>query len=201
MKIKLLFACIFFTTSLFGQTDTSHFIKIHFLYGSKPLKKYKSTEAKYVGGIHGGHVTIEVDSIDYGFSPEGRIHLFPHKHKSHCRYEGRPTHNQPPYSKGYKVTTFIIPVSDLQYHEFLKINAGNCNNPPYDYAFFGMRCAASAEDVLEQIGIVKKRNRFKNIRTTFYPKKLRKRMFKLAADKNYVIIKQEGRVTRKWESD
>ncbi len=74
-------------------------------------------------------------------------------------------------------------------------------NAPYDYAFLGMRCAASAQDVLGQIGVVKKRKRLKNIYTTFYPKKLRKRLLKQATEKNYKIISHQGRPTRKWEKD
>ena len=202
--MRFLITIIFLSTSLLihGQTDTSHFIKVHFLYGSKPLKKYKNkTEMKYFGGIHGGHVTIETDSIDYGFSPEGKVHVFSHNRNHHSQFTGKATHNQEPYPKGYKVTTFIIPVTQLQYNQIHKIQSDYCNKPPYDYAFFGMRCAASAQDVLGQIGIVKKRGRIRNIYSTFYPKKLRKRLFKLAEEKNYKIEKQEGRVTRKWERD
>jgi hypothetical protein len=64
-----------------------------------------------------------------------------------------------------------------------------------------MRCAASAQDILGQIGVVKYRKRFYNIVTTFYPKMLRKRFFKLAKKNNWKVTKQEGRPTRKWEKD
>ena len=202
--MRLLITILFLSTSLLvqSQTDTSHFIKVHFLYGSKPLKKFKGkTEMKYFGGMHGGHVTIEVDSIDYGFSPSGRVHMISHPGKHHSQYDGKHTHNQPPYPKGYKVTTFIIPVTEEQYTQIQKIESSYCAKPPYDYAFIGMRCAASAEDILGQLGIVRKKKRFGNVFTTFYPKKLRKRMFKLAKQKNYKIVTQEGRPTRKWEKD
>ena len=186
-----------------SQTDSSHTIKVHFLYGSKPLKKYKNkTEMNYFGGIHGGHVTIEVDSIDYGFSPTGRVHLVSHNRNCHSQFNGKHTHNQPPYPKGYKVVSFTIPVSEKQYNQLNKIHVDYLTKPPYDYAFFGMRCSAATEEILGQIGILKKKKRnSKIVRTNFYPKKLRKRMFKLAKEKNYTIVKQEGRTTRKWEKD
>lgn len=185
-----------------SQTDSTHAIKVHFLYGSKPLKKYKNkTEMKYFGGIHGGHVTIEIDSIDYGFSPTGRVHMISHKRNCHSQFNGKHTHNQPPYPKGYKVVSFTILISEEQYNQLNKIHNDYLTKPPYDYAFFGMRCAAATQDILSQIGIVKKKKRLNNIYTTFYPKKLRKRMFKLAEEKNYIIEQQAGRPTRKWESD
>lgn len=186
-----------------GQTDSSHIIKVHFLYGSKPLKKYKGkTEMKYFGGIHGGHVTIEIDSVDYGFAPTGRVHMISHKRNCHSQFSGKHTHNQPPYPKGYKVVSFNIPVSEEQFNQLNKIHNDYLSLPPYDYAFFGMRCSAATEDILGQIGILKKKKRnSKIVRTNFYPKKLRKRMFKLAKERNYTITKQEGRPTRKWETD
>ncbi len=202
MRFLITTLLLSFSSFLIGQTDSTHFIKVHFLYGSKPLKKYKGkTEMKYFGGMHGGHVTIEVDSIDYGFSPSGRVHMLSHRINYHSQFDGKHTQNQEPYPKGYKVVTFIIPVSEMQYDQIHKIQMDYCTKAPYDYAFFGMRCAASAEDILGQIGIVKNKKRLGNIYTTFYPKKLRKRMFKLAAKNNYTIIKQDGRPTRKWETD
>ncbi len=188
--------------SIIGQTDSIHTIKVHFLYGSKPLKQYKNkTEMKYFGGIHGGHVTIEVDSVDYGFSPTGRVHILSHNRNCHSQFTGKHTHNQPPYPKGYKVVSFIIPISEVQYTHLNKTHNDYLSTPPYDYAFLGMRCAAATQDLLSQIGIVKKKRRVRNVYSTFYPKKLRRRMFKLAEKKKYTITKQDGRPTRKWESD
>lgn len=187
----------------FGQTDSSHTIKVHFLYGSKPLKKYKNkTEMNYFGGIHGGHVTIEVDSVDYGFSPTGRVHMISHNRNCHSQFSGKHTHNQPPYPKGYKLVSFTIPVSEAQYHQLNKIHNDYLSKPPYDYAFFGMRCSAATEEILGQIGVLKKQKRnSKIVRKNFYPKKLRIRMFKLAKERNYKVVQQEGRPTRKWEND
>jgi hypothetical protein len=74
-------------------------------------------------------------------------------------------------------------------------------NPPYDYALFGMRCAASAHEMLSVAGIFKKRTKFFSVFYNFYPKKLRKRILDKAFEENYEIIHQEGRNERKWEND
>jgi hypothetical protein len=66
--------------SAFSQTDTAHFIKVHFIYGSKPKRSYKTTEQKVFGGLHGGHVSIQFDTMDYGFEPKNfPVHIFARK--------------------------------------------------------------------------------------------------------------------------
>lgn len=180
MKAILLFLTLLRFIAVSAQPDSTHYIKVHFLYGSKPLKKYINTEHKYFGGLHGGHVSIEVDTIDYGFVPEGKFHVFAHKKSRHSRFIKKETHGKQPYPEGIKYTTFILPISIEQYEKINQIHSNYCLHSPYDYAFIGMRCAAASQDILAQIGIVKKRKKMKNIFTTFYPKKLRKRMFKLA---------------------
>ncbi|WP_338814872.1 hypothetical protein V9L05_06675 [Bernardetia sp. Wsw4-3y2] len=57
-QILILLFC--FTPFLSYSQDTT-FLKVHFLYGSKPLKSDKNTEQKWFGGILGGHVGIEVE--------------------------------------------------------------------------------------------------------------------------------------------
>ena len=57
----------------------NYFIKVHFLYGSKPKKEYKKTESKWFGGIHGGHVEIEINDTVYGFGPYKKFHYIAHK--------------------------------------------------------------------------------------------------------------------------
>jgi hypothetical protein len=200
--VKKFFLILFFIPCLvYGQTDTSHTIKVHFLYGSKPLHKYKKTEAKFFGGLHGGHVSIEVDSIDYGFVPVTHFHVFSHRKNLCSGFIQKQTHGKFPYPQGSKFVSFVIPVSTDQYEKIKLILSNYCEQSPYDYAFLGMRCAAATQDVLGQTGIVERHKRFSNIFHTFYPKKLRKRIFKLAKKNHYKMIRQEGRLTRKWEKD
>lgn len=200
---------LFLTILLFGyvhfivsQTDTtSYVIKVHFLYGSKPKRNHKNTEYKVFGGLHGGHVSIQVDDTDYGFEPTIHpVHIFPRK-KRQSDFVDKSLKGQNRYSKESKTVTFIIPVSQTQYLALKQIHQSYCESTPYDYAFFGMRCASATQDILGQIGILKKKSRLGAIITTFYPKRLRKKLFKLSARTNYQIIRNEGRMTRKWEND
>ncbi len=183
-----------------AQSDTIY-LQVHFLYGSKPAKGHKKTESHYFGGLHGGHTTIEVDSVDFGFGPNNKVHIVAHKRKLHGAFGASNTNGEAPYGRGEKFTTFYIPVNKDQYEKTKMIMAGYLEKTPYDYAFFGMRCAAAANDILGQIGVLKKRCRFGYLTKSFYPKKLRKRLFKLARKNKWKIERQEGRVTRKWEKD
>jgi len=201
MKLTLTITFLFLSAFIFSQADTTHYIKVNFLYGSKPKRKYKATEFKAFGGIHGGHVTIQVDDTDYGFEPSAKpVHIFARK-KRRSDFVDMPLNGKDRYSKDSKTAVFIIPVTNEQYQKLNKIHKSYCDTTPHDYAFFGMRCASTTRDILAQIGILKKKNRFLTITTTFYPKKLRKRMFRLASKNNYLVIKNEGKITRKWERD
>jgi hypothetical protein len=183
-----------------AQSD-SLYLKVHFLYGSKPKKGHKKTESHYFGGLHGGHTTIELDHNDFGFGPTGKVHIVAHKKNLHGSFGISNTNGEMPYGPEEKFTTFYIPINSEQYAMTKKIMEGYLTNTPYDYAFFGMRCAAAANDLLGQIGVLKKRNRLGYMTKSFYPKKLRKRLFKLATKNNWKIDMQDGKSTRKWEKD
>jgi hypothetical protein len=201
MRIIVLLLVGLFCFPLTGQTDSSHLLKVHFLYGSKPKWKHRDTEKKYFGGLHGGHVSLELDGVDYGFEPSRGFHIFARKKKFKSDYADKAPQTGYRYGPGNKLTTFYVPLTVQQYKHIYDIFPEYCSKTPYDYAFFGMRCAASAQDILGQIGVVKYRSRFINIVTTFYPKMLRKRFFKLAKKNNWTVTKQDGRPTRKWEKD
>jgi hypothetical protein len=201
MKFKYFLAFLFLGTSLY-PSDSTYTIKVHFLYGSKPKPSTRKTEMKYFGGLHGGHVSIEVDSIEFGFVPGGsRVHLFASKKDIKGIFVDRETNGNLVYPENNKAAVFEIKINEEQYKQLLLIKENYLKTSPYDYAFFGMRCAAATQEILGEIGVLDKRSRCRNIITTFYPKKLRKRMFKLADTKGYKVIKQEGRETRKWEGD
>lgn len=66
----------------YPQADTAAMIKVNFLYGSKPKRKFKETEVKSFGGLHGGHVSVQVGDTDYGFGPTVMpVHIFPKRRR------------------------------------------------------------------------------------------------------------------------
>ncbi len=200
--VKLIF-CLSMLVIVCGLNaqDTSY-IKIHFWYGSKPAKDFKKSESKYFGGIHGGHVTVEVGDSVYGFSPGGgRARIFAKRSHSNGYFHLESKLEYTFDSTGDKQTSISIPVTKEELYD-LRIHVNNyLQNRPYDYALFGMRCAASAHEMLSIAGVFKKRTKFFSIFYNFYPKKLRKRILDKAFDENYEIIHQEGRKERKWEND
>lgn len=179
-------------------------LKVHFLYGSKPLKKYKTTESKWFGGMLGGHVGIEGDSGNIlNFVPRGKFHWFAKPGNKHSTYTvhsfnsfysimgGDPDSN--------KKTIVYIPVTKQQKLKFDSIESAYLKQTPYDYALFGMRCGAAAYDILGQLGIMPAYSYGKTYKKIFYPKKLRKRLLKIAAANGWKIVRQEGSHKRKWE--
>ncbi|HEX7844556.1 MAG TPA: hypothetical protein VF476_02080 [Chitinophagaceae bacterium] len=174
-------------------------IKLNFLYGSIPAKGHKKSEPKWFGGIKGGHVNIEANGMVIDFRPGNPCAIFPNNkkpgggfHLSNSLYWDTAT---------TKWISISIPVTKDQLTTLTDLFTVYAEQTPYDYAVFGMRCAAASYDLLSEIGIVKKLSDKNNIMVNFYPKLLRKRMLKWAKENNYPITYHDGRATRKWESD
>lgn len=201
---RLLFS-IFFLISHFSysQLDSGlkKTLKIHFLYGSKPAKGYKKTEHKWFGGLHGGHVYMQDTDSLFSFYPSSNWHIFSHKKT----IGGAFLMDDPIYWKKdttlEKYTSIEIPVTETQLTLYNNIRKQYLIKSPYDYAFFGMRCASATYDILSQIGVVKKHSRFRTICKNFYPKPFRKRLLKLAVKNNWTITRKQGRPSLKWEKD
>lgn len=173
-------------------------IRLHFLYGSKPAKAFRDSEAKYFGGIKGGHVNIEAGERLLDFMP-GKCPIFPN--------------NKNP-SGGYRISravywdlsndkwlTVEVPVTPEQYSCLNFLFDSFSRTTPYDYAVFGMRCAAASYDVLSKIGVWEELPNHKNIARHFYPKLLRKKTIRLARKNNWRVIRHEGHKRRRWEKD
>ena len=64
-----------------------------------------------------------------------------------------------------------------------------------------MRCGAAAIEILGQLNILPAYSKKKTYRKIFYPKKLRKRLFKKAKKNNWLITRMHGSKKRKWEKD
>lgn len=196
MRVLFIFIAVFLVNTCFAS-DTTYTIKLNFLYGSRPAKGYQRQESKLFGGIKGGHVNIEAGGRVLDFTP-GNNPLFPHNKKPSGGFSINPSVK---WDGDEKWKTIIIPVSEDQYMALQKIFDSVAARTPYDYAIFGMRCAAASYDVLSMIGLFKPFSNDKNVITHFYPKLLRKKILKWADKNNYTVIANEGRPSRKWESD
>ena len=196
MRILFIFISFLLFNTCFAS-DSTYTIKLNFLYGSRPAKGYRHHESKLFGGIKGGHVNIEAGGRVLDFTP-GNNPLFPHNKKPSGGFSINQSVN---WDGDDKWKTIIIPVSEEQYLALQKIFDSVAAKTPYDYAIFGMRCAAASYDVLSKIGLFKPYPNDKNVITHFYPKLLRKKILKWADKNNYMVISNEGRPSRKWESD
>ncbi|MCB9262748.1 MAG: hypothetical protein H6607_10270 [Flavobacteriales bacterium] len=203
-NISVLFFLFLFSQQLFAQD--SSFIKVHFLYGSKPAKGYEKVESKWFGGKLGGHVGIEIDSNKIlNFLPSGKFHVFAHSKQRHSRFA---IHNIDNFysimggdSDSCKYLIVSIPISNSQKEELSKISEKYLAKTPYDYAFFGTRCGAAAYEILGQIDIVKSYSHRKNYMKIFYPRKMRKQLIKLATKHHWTTENREGCISRNWEKD
>lgn len=187
-------------------TQDTTFIKVHFLYGSKPRKHYHDTESKWFGGILGGHVGIEVDSNKIlNFLPQGKFHWFASKRNLHSRYA---LHAEKGFyailgSSGEDVKKAVVYVPLNAQHK-LKLDSlasAYLNQTPYDYALVGMRCGAATYEILARLNILKPYTTSKTAIKILYPRKLRRRLFKLADRKGWKVVRQEGSTRRRWEQD
>ena len=186
---------------LINTISAQQTIAVHFLYGSKPAKGYKGTEKKWFGGIKGGHVTIETGDSIIGFQPGGNCHVFGKKEKANGYFSAKQKTNWVKDTVSLKYTTVLIPVDEDRYAKLKGTLNNYLQKSPYDYAVFGMRCAAATYDVLEDAGIVKKRTRMGKWVSFFYPQLLRRRILKIANEHNYAIVKTNGRTSRVWEKE
>jgi hypothetical protein len=206
LQIKSIITTLFCTLSLLSYSQDMTYLKVHFLYGSKPQKKYKDTEQKWFGGILGGHVGIEGDSnVIINFIPKGKFHWFNKKNDRHSAYT---THTVNDFysifggnTDSVKKTIIYIPITKQQRQKFDSIANVYLKQTPYDYAFIGMRCGGAAHDILGQLNIMPNYSYTKTYKKIFYPKKLRKRLLKKAVVNGWKIIKQDGSIKRKWEKD
>lgn len=200
----LLFLVTFLTSwCLYAQDNV---VNVHFLYGSKPAKGYKDVERKWFGGMLGGHVGIEIENDKVlNFVKNGKVHWFSHRHDKRSRYRIHSVDNfwgifRYPAST-VKKATIAIPLNARQKNQLDSISQQYLSETPYDYAFFGMRCGAATYEILGQLGIVKQHSFRRTYMKIFYPKKLRKRLLKLAEVNQWSVTRNEGSLTRKWERD
>lgn len=176
-------------------------LKVFFRYGSIPDIGYEYIEYEEVGGLKGGHVSLGIDSLEIGFTNDGTIHLFSRSDNIKGVYYWEYLKDFEDQVSDKKYITFVVPLTGDQYVKLRTILLGYIDAPPYDYAFFGMRCASATYDVLSQIGLFKPRTRVNNIISNFYPRLFRRKMSALAHKNDYTVMRVNGRKTRIWERD
>ncbi|MBI3234607.1 MAG: hypothetical protein HYZ42_11300 [Bacteroidetes bacterium] len=208
MKKLHILIVFLFLFALIGQSiaQDSIYIKVHFLYGSKPKWAYRDTEKKWFGGKLGGHVGIEIDSNKIlNFLPYGDLHYVAHKKDLHSSFD---IHTRESFwkilgarSSAVKKMTIIIPITKQQKLKLDSLTEAYTHKTPYDYAFIGMRCGAAAYDILSQLNILKQYSHRKTYMKIFYPRKLRRRLMRKAIIYNWLIVQEEGSKSRKWERD
>jgi len=189
-----------------ARCNDTAYIKVLFLYGSKPAKGFKQQEPKWFGGMLGGHAGIEgaQDSV-LSFVPNGKFHWVAKKSKLHSRYiidtEKEFWQILGGHEDSVKKAIVVIPLTTAQKQKFDSIQQAYLQNTPYDYALIGMRCGAAAYDILAQLDVLKQYGYKKTYSKIFYPQKLRKRLFALAEKNSWAIIRHAGSSRRKWEGD
>jgi hypothetical protein len=182
--------------------DTLKLAQVHIIHGSRPKYKYQQTEYKMLGGMYGGHVVMQLDSHVYGFLfTQYRFHLFPSKKHSIGLMEDEPADEWRSSIVEDKVTTVAIPVSESQFRRMDSTYREYAKTSPYDYAFFGMRCAASCYKMLADAGVLNPVTGKQSMWKAFYPRPLRKYLIRLANEKGWKVQITEGSPRRKWERD
>ena len=196
--------CLAVVIVFFGQMSLAqqfHVMKVFFLYGSKPASGYEKMESPSFGGIHGGHVSISIDTLNVCFHHVNGYHILPQSNHLKGTYEQMRLADFLKDTSSYKYTVIEIPLDSIQHSRLETTISGYLRSTPYDYAFLGMRCAAATYDMLSHAGFFKPRSRFWMMCSNFYPRLLRKKMFRLAKENHYQVRFQNGRKTRVWESD
>ena len=189
------------------KADSTYVLPIHFLYGSRPVNKYANCENKWFGGKLGGHVGIELDSNKIlNFLPSGAVSLYPNNDNPNSRFVVSNRNDfysiLGGHSDSMQKMIVYIELNALQKRKLDSISLCYLAQSPYDYAFFGMRCGSSTYEILAQLGVLKKyKSRKKTARRIFYPRRLRKRLIKLATVNNWKLTKELGTNRRKWERD
>ncbi len=200
----LIFGFFLFCNKISAQSI--EYINVHFLYGSVPLAQYKNQESEWFGGLLGGHVGIELEEDKIlNFLPSGKFHIFASKNRHSAYVESTKTEFYGIFdgkATDTKRTIIRIPINAEQKKQLQAISANYLKHPPYDYAFFGMRCGAATYEILGQLDKLPKYSSFMQTATkVFYPKILRKKLIKTAEANGWKITREAGSKRRRWEED
>jgi hypothetical protein len=195
MKSLLIF--LFIPLLSICQNDT---LVVEVIYGSKPIDK---NERSWFGGKLGGHIGLKIgkDSVMH-FVPGGRVvaininsdtgrYLISSSKQFYRTFRADTT----------KTCQIFIPINSSQKQKLLNDSKPFLKEGPYPYAFLGMRCAAACYHLLSLADVTKDLSRSRMTWKFFYPRKLRKYLFKEAKSKGWIIKETPGSTKRKWDHD
>jgi hypothetical protein len=185
-----------YSTDLNTLKDT---VIIHFIHGSIPMKDCIYPRER-LGGLLGGHVEIEINKHVYGFRLNKLpVHIFVDNAHFNSRFEIN-THDAWIKRTEYeKMTSIYLPINNEQKDKIQGILDAYLAKSPYDYAFFGTRCASSTADILSKSGIIAPLSNAENMIAFLSPHPLRHTLLNLAEKKNFLIINKKGVDCRFWE--
>lgn len=202
-------------------------VRVLCLYGSIPARGFQGKEPMHgpnsmlgrMVKLHGGHVTVEyAHDKALSFQPVhydglgGAGHVFarsiPRNFNSCFRIYSEKRAwgvlgNYYNNIDSLRRATFIIPVTAAQKYTLDSLAEAYARSTPYDYAFFGMRCASASYQFLADAGLVReyRHNIWFNIFTT---RDFRNAMYKdyvKNRDKGWRLETCPGSRSRQWEKD
>lgn len=180
-----------------SQTDT---LVVEIIYGSKPKA---AGERHWFGGKLGGHIGLMIgnDSVMH-FVPGGRV-AATNINSDTGKYliSGKRSFYRTFYCDTTKTCRIFIPITLAQKQKLVKDATPFLKEGPYPYAFFGMRCAAACYHLLSLADVTKDLSRSRMTWKFFYPRKLRKFLFREAKTKGWIINETPGSTKRKWDHD
>lgn len=180
-----------------SQMDT---LVVEVIYGSKPLAE---GERHWFGGKLGGHIGLRIgkDSIMH-FVPGGRV-VATNINSDTGRYliSSSKQFYRTFHADTTKTCQIVIPISAAQKQKLLNDSNPFLKEGPYPYAFFGMRCAAACYHLLSLADVTKDLSRSRMTWKFFYPRKLRKHLFKEAKLNGWIVKQTPGSTKRKWDHD
>lgn len=198
--MKVILFLVLFCVFVVGNTQTDTTVTVHIIHGSVPKEEFKDQEYKMLGGMMGGHVVMQVDDSIYGFAfSKWELHLFPKRKKSIGSFHTSAFSQWWELEMKTKLTSIVIPVTKQQHDSILHMYRRNLKNSPYDYAFFGTRCAASCYKMLADAGVFPRASLRKSRWIAFYPRPLKRKLTKKARKKGWNWTVREGSYTRRWE--
>ena len=172
---------------------------IHFIHGSIPMKDCIHPRPR-LGGLLGGHVEIEVSERVYGFRLQQLpVHIFVNSSDFNSKYEVYAKDKWLKRTQYEKMTSIYLSISTVQKEQLQAILDVYLLKVPYDYAFFGKRCATSTAEVLAQVGIISPLSDFENMVAFLSPRPLRNTLLNLADKKGVLVVKKQGVDCRYWE--